>query len=220
MQRLIRTPVILAVLCVMLGMWAGGAFSETSATAPAGSAASLPAPASAPTATADVGEWSKPSAKLRGRLVLAQQESKKDILVSVEVQAVTSDEVSLGTHPQMQWLLTDGAGKEVAVGTNIFGSGGSGGIFMERWVSVLPGNITVTLGLRPPGAFAAPEGMRILAVQNKEWKIPIDASVWALPPGQYVLTATMTYEKKAKGPENQWVGTIELPGIKFKVSGK
>jgi len=84
----------------------------------------------------------------------------------------------------------------------------SGPIPDPQWRPVPPGGqIAFRVDMQTVGV--PTDGSALLAVGNVTWQ---------LTPGEYELTAVMVAEKQKDGPENQWVGRLQLPPFKFVVS--
>ena len=210
--------ILVLAMCIAVGGCAGEGGRGKSETVELPQAMTM-VTAGSEAASLEAVKWSAPVGKLQGRLTLSLlREGSRDITVMVEVRNVTSGEALISTYPQMEWRLRDGKGNLVVPGANIVGGGRSGGEWPEQLASVLPGGVRVSLWMRPSGAFAAKQGVHILAVRRKMATNPrADADVWGLEPGEYELSATMTGEKQERGPDNQWTGKMELPAVRFRM---
>ena len=156
---------------------------------------------------------------MQGRIVLSLGETDAvNIWTRVEFKSVLGQAMAVSTHPRLSWRLVDANGREVATGLGIRGGSG-GGVHPEEWMTIIGPVGTLSVGVRPNGGYAVNSGLRVLAVQTEKWAIPpADEKVWGLEPGEYELSGTLTCEKKAEGPANQWVGKLELPPVRFKVT--
>jgi hypothetical protein len=161
--------------------------------------------------------WSKNDNGIQARILLDFHDNDHaNIWTYVEIQSLIAQEISISTHPHLTWSLTDSKGKNIPPGRGIKGGGGGGGEFPEQWAKLLPGGGRISIRMRPNGGFAGEPGARVLALQNQDRESPpSDASIWALSPGEYILSGTLTCEKNPDGPANQWTGKLDLPPVHF-----
>jgi hypothetical protein len=187
----------------------------------AGGATPSSVPATAPPSVLEpaVEDWSKADNGLQARVLLSLHTAgSTDIEARVEFQTQSFDALAVSIHPHLTWRLVDAAGREVAT-TVLPGVVSGAGESPEQWLPVQRGGMRMSIRVRPVGTYLGGPGTRTLALQTVKWQTgPGDAMTWALAPGEYALSGTLTCEKSAAGPPNQWVGKLDLPPVRFQVT--
>jgi len=152
--------------------------------------------------------WSETISELSGRLRVEFEDLKPGLRYAVylELRNHSLTPVAVTNQPQIRAELFDSAGKPIASS----GFPMTGGIPYPQW-AVIPRDayIGFRIDMQTVGVPTKKHRMALLAVGGE---------TWGLGAGEYVLKMALVSNKEADGPQNQWIGTLELPPIKVVVT--
>lgn len=152
--------------------------------------------------------WSEPVNGLSGRLRIEFEDLKPGLrhAVYLELRNHSLNPVAVTNQPQTHAELYDSSGKPL--GTSGFPM--SGPIPSPQW-AVIPrdAHIGFRVDMQTVGVPTREQGMALIAVGGK---------TWGLRAGKYVLETALVFDHKEDGPQNQWVGELELPPIEVVVT--
>ena len=151
--------------------------------------------------------WSATVNGIKGRLVVAFEDLKPGLrhAIYLEIMNESFKAVAITNQPDMHAQLYDASGNPVATS----GSFSNGPQPVLQW-AVIP--TSSYLGIRID--------LQTIGVPTREHKrvllAPADQA-WELTSGRYLLEASAEFKRDNAGPQNQWVGTLELPATEIEV---
>ena len=168
-----------------------------------------------PKSVTAAGEWSQPVNNLSARLLLRLDERKQErgastyrYIAFIEFRNVGAEVLAVSSRVSFaDVFVNDAEGKPVAESGYIQ----DGTVPLAQWAHV-PGYdayLGVRVDMATVYALSSPRQNALLA---------IDDHVYSLAPGKYSLRATLIARKVNKGPDNQWLGEIELKPVSFTFS--
>lgn len=147
--------------------------------------------------------WSDTINGLSGRLRVKFENLTPGLrhAVYLELRNHSLKPVAVTNQPQTHAELFHSAGKPVSTS----GMWISGPIPSPQW-AVIPRDayIGFRIDMETVGVPTGEHGMALIAVGGKSW---------GLRAGEYVLKTTLVFKKEDDGPQNQWVGELELPPV-------
>lgn len=147
--------------------------------------------------------WSEPAEGLSGRLRVEFEDLKPGLrhAVYLELRNHSLNPVAVINQPRIHAELFDSAGKPVS--TSDYPA--SGPIPNPQW-AVIPRDayIGFRIDMQTVGVPTRKHGMALIAVGGRSW---------GLRAGEYVLKTALVFKYEKDGPQNQWVGELELPSI-------
>lgn len=151
--------------------------------------------------------WSEPVNGLFGRLRVEFEDLKPGLrhAVYLELRNYSLKPVAVTNQPQIHAELFDSSGKPVIT------SGSAGGPMpIPQW-AVIPRDayIGFRIDMQTVGVPIREHGKALIAIGGKTWE---------LRAGKYLLEIMPVFKKEEDGPENQWVGEIELPPVEVVVT--
>jgi hypothetical protein len=116
--------------------------------------------------------------------------------------------VAVVNQPEIHAELYDSTGKPVS--TSSFPM--SGPIPNPQW-AVIPRDayLGFRVDMQTVGVPTREQGMALIAVGGK---------MWGLRAGKYALKARLIFKNEENGPQNQWVGELELPSVDVVVTAQ
>jgi hypothetical protein len=151
----------------------------------------------------DAVAWSETISGLSGRLWAELEDLRPGLryAIYVELRNHSVDPVAVIDQPQIRAGLRDSSGYPVGMSAVDV----SGPIPEPQW-AVIPraAYLGVRIDMRIAGVPGPGRGVALLALGGKAWLVA---------PGEYVLQVTLTCACSPDGPQNQWVGTLELPPL-------
>lgn len=152
--------------------------------------------------------WSESVNGLSGRLRVEFEDLKPGLrhAVYLELRNHSLNPIAVTNQPQIHAELFDSAGK--SVGTSGFAM--SGPIPNPQW-AVIPQDayLGFRIDMQTVGVPTREHGMVLIAVGGKSWE---------LRAGKYVLKIALVFKREEDGPQNQWVGELELPPVEVVVT--
>jgi hypothetical protein len=152
--------------------------------------------------------WSEPVNGLSGRLRVEFEDLKPGLrhAVWVELRNHSLDPVAVTNQPEVHAELLDASGKPVS--TSDFSV--SGPIPQPQW-AVIPRDayIGFRVDMQTVGVPTREHGMALFAVGGK---------CWGLRAGKYLLQTMLVFKKEGDGPQNQWLGELNLPTVQFTIT--
>jgi hypothetical protein len=151
------------------------------------------------------GVWSAAVGGLRGRLLVSLEDLRPGLRhkIILEWKNLSLKPLAVTNQPRLTAELTDWRGRAVPTA----GFSMSGGIPDAQW-AVIPRD--AHLGFRVD--------MQTVGVPAKdEALLALGGKTWGLKPGHYVLKAELTCQQQP-GPENQWLGRLDLPPVRIVVT--
>jgi hypothetical protein len=144
--------------------------------------------------------WSETVSGVSGRL-LAELEPSLRFAVHLELRNHSMDPIAVIDQPQIRAQLRDSSGHPVGTVAMLV----SGPACEPQW-AVIPRDayIGIRIDMRTVGLPAPEHGVALLALGGRAWDVG---------PGEYLLQATLTCSRQPDGPQNQWVGELELPPL-------
>jgi len=154
------------------------------------------------------GGWSKAINGLSGHLLVEFEDLDPGLrhAVYIELRNGSLNPFAVTNQPQIQSALFDSAGKPVRTS----GLWVSGPLPSPQWAQIpRDAYIGFRIDMQTVGMPTREYGAALMAVGSMSWM---------LPAGEYVLKATVVFTAEKDGPENQWVGELELPPCTFSVT--
>ena len=152
--------------------------------------------------------WSEPVKGLSGRLRVEFEDLKPGLrhAVYLELRNQSLNPVAVTNQPQTHAELFDSAGKPVVTS----GFAMSGPMPIPQW-AVIPRDAYVgfRIDMQTVGVPTREHGRALIAIGGKCWEVRA---------GKYVLTTALVFKKEEGGPQNQWVGELELPPVEVVVT--
>ena len=169
-------------------------------------AAPVPKENRSQTGRTETGEWSEPVNGLSARLLMTLEEIKVTDYPSafrykiiLETKNVRGDILAISSQPSFADVrIRDADGRLLPDR----GYDQSGPIPFPQWAQI-PGN--AYLGIRVD--------MTTVGLPGGSALVGIDDHVRFLKPGTYTVHATLIAQKDKKGPDNQWLGKMNLPPV-------
>ena len=151
-------------------------------------------------------KWSKTANGLSGRLLVALEDLKPGLrhAVTLELKNVSTEALAVIDQPQfVEVQLLDERGNSVRKR----GYDMTGDIPFPQW-GVIPREayLGFRVDMRTVGLMGRPPHRIAL--------IAVGGQAWFLAPGKYTLRAKLV-AKKQEGPDNQWLGSLDLPPVDF-----
>jgi len=156
-------------------------------------------------------EWSETVSGLAGRLLVAFEDLQPGLrhAIFLELKNHSPDAVAVTHPPELRADLRDASSGVPIRAPDLLVSGP---ISMPQWAVI------------PPDAYA---GIRVdnrtLGVPTREHGVALlalGAKAWHVSAGHYVLRATLICSGRPDGPENQWVGELELAPVEVVVTAE
>lgn len=159
-----------------------------------------------PKAIANV--WSEPVNGLAGRLLVEFEDLKPGLRhgVYLELKNHSFDPIAVPNQPLIHSELFDTSGKPISTK----GYPASGPIPIPQW-AIVPRDayIGFRVDMQIVGVPTREQGMVLLAIGGKNWEVRA---------GAYELKTALVFKKEDEGPQNQWVGELELPPVEVVVT--
>lgn len=149
------------------------------------------------------GAWSQSIEQLSGRLCIEFEDLKPGLrhAVYLELRNDGFAPAVVSNLPDFRAELYDSSGQPV--GTSAAVDDGPNPIL--QW-AVIPSN--AYLGLRVDR-----QSSGVPTKQHKRVLIALGEKTWELDTGKYLLEATAVFKREDSGPDNQWVGELNLPPV-------
>jgi hypothetical protein len=152
--------------------------------------------------------WSEPVNGLSGRLRVEFEDLKPGLrhAVYLELRNHSLAPIAVINQPQIHAQLHDSFGKPVS--TTSFPM--SGPLPNPQW-AVIPRDayIGFRVDMQTVGVPTREHGMALFAVGGK---------CWGLRAGKYLLQTMLVFKKEGDGPQNQWLGELNLPTVQFTIT--
>src|SRR5258708_4754527 len=152
--------------------------------------------------------WSGPVNGLSGRLRVEFEDLQPGLRHAVYLQLRNHSfmPVAVVNQPEIRAELYDSSG--VPVSTSSFPMGGP--IPGSQW-AVIPRDayIGFRIDMQTVGVPTREHGRALIAIGGKCWEVRV---------GKYVLKTALVFKKEEGGPQNQWVGELELPPVEVVVT--
>jgi hypothetical protein len=153
--------------------------------------------------------WPEPNNGLTGRLRIEFEDLEPGLrhAVYLELKNQSLKPITVSNQPKVRAELFDSAGKPAAPsGISI-----SGPIPDPQWATIpRDAYLGFRIDMQTAGVPTRERGMALIAVGGKGWK---------LMAGEYVLMASIVFEKESD-VQNQWVGVLQLPPARFVVTAE
>jgi hypothetical protein len=159
------------------------------------------------TSSRSAGAWSSPAHGLAARLLTELEDLQPGLrcAITLELKNVAFEPIAVTNQPKIHAVLRDATGSLVTSA----GLLASGPDFPQQW-GVIPRDACLSFRV----------DARNIGVTTREQKMALVATGgrgWSVRAGNYLLAATLEFEKDDSGPANQWVGTLVLPEAPIEV---
>ena len=151
--------------------------------------------------------WSERTNGLSGRVRVEFEDLKPGLrhAVYLELRNHSLNPVAVIDQPQIHAELLDSSRKPVSTSGFLT----SGPLPSPQW-AVIPRDayIGFRIDMQTVGVPTREHGLVLIAIGGKSW---------GLRAGEYVLKTALVFKKEDDGPQNQWIGELELPPVKVVV---
>jgi hypothetical protein len=152
--------------------------------------------------------WSEPINGLSGRLRVEFEDLNPGLrhAIYLELRNHSQSAVAVTNQPRIHAELFNAAGKPISSSGFLT----SGPIPNPQW-AVIPRDayIGIRVDMQTIGVPTREHRMALLAVGGKTWE---------LRAGRYALAMALAFKHEEGGPQNQWVGALELPPVEVLVT--
>jgi hypothetical protein len=153
-------------------------------------------------------KWSEMSNHLSGRLVVAFEDLAPGLRYTVylELRNHGADTIVVTNQPLLVAALLDAAGNPVDTAATV----GNGTKPLQQWAAI------------PNGAYIRfrvdQQGVGYPTKEHREVLLATGEKNWRLNTGQYLLKIKAIFNPLETGPDNQWIGELDLSPVTLTVT--
>lgn len=154
------------------------------------------------------GAWSQSIDQLSGRLCIEFEDLKPGLrhAVYLELRNDSFAPAVVSNLPELSAELYDSSRQPVGTSAAVY----DGPAPILQW-AVIPRD--AYLGMRVDR-----QSSGVPTKQHKRVLLALGDKTWELNTGKYLLEATAAFKREDSGPDNQWVGELELPPVEVVVT--